>query len=632
MMDRHFKLIKILMDGKIHPENECAYQLNVTTRSIRSYVSKINTEMNDILQILRRRRKGYYLQIKDTKKLNFLFKQKDYLKLSDLNDSNMRRRKILHKLLFANSPCKLDDLAIQMYISRTTLINDIEIIKKEIEPFNLTIKGKPNYGITLDGTEIDKRVFIVEHIYEVSLNKFMLNAEHKKYIEHYFEKMNLTGTTLERFYHYVNILLLRKKAGFEVVKGVGKYKNIMNKPEYNLVSQLLTWLSNKTGYFYQIGDIIFATIPLVTRNTSVNEEIVISGEVKDIVNVIIDRIQKQTSIVVDNQELLHLISKHIQLMISRVKYGVQEENPLQERIQGLYPLAFQMAKIASDVICEKHSIQLTKAELSYLAMYFGSFVETERNKNKQAIHLVVISNQGQSISRLFLSRLKNLIRHQVVIDIMTKSEFIQFKPDVSLIISLESDFSSEDTPVYYINNILTLEREAEKLNRFIELSEYTSLSNSSTYIESIFQADLFFVQNVTNYKEALRIMVNQLAKKEYVDDDFYHRLIQKEKSYYSIFSTGVSIAHMYTKKNKPINISIMNLETPVIWSENDVQIIFLVSIPERNKNLDLLIKIYDELISIASNRWLVSELREVKSYTDFKSYLNKNSKVILKEE
>ena len=52
----------------------------------------------------------------------------------------------------------------------------------------------------------------------------------------------------------------------------------------------------------------------------------------------------------------------------------------------------------------------------------------------------------------------------------------------------------------------------------------------------------------------------------------------------------------------------------------DLKIIILVATPDSMKNEYLLIKIYEEILSIASNNYLISKLQNHNNFQDFKNF------------
>ena len=53
-----------------------------------------------------------------------------------------------------------------MYISKSTVQNDMRDVKKRLKPYDIELKIKPNYGFKLKGDEMKLRSCIAEHLFQ----------------------------------------------------------------------------------------------------------------------------------------------------------------------------------------------------------------------------------------------------------------------------------------------------------------------------------------------------------------------------------------------------------------------------------------------------------------------------------
>ena len=61
-------------------------------------------------------------------------------------------------LLLADDYRKLDDIADELWISRSTIDRLFKDVKETFERYHLKIVSKPFYGIRLEGNELNKRL------------------------------------------------------------------------------------------------------------------------------------------------------------------------------------------------------------------------------------------------------------------------------------------------------------------------------------------------------------------------------------------------------------------------------------------------------------------------------------------
>jgi len=114
-------------------------------------------------------KKGYTLDVADVEFSDYL-KELDTsrkLRVIDKFRSNNYKRVfyILEKLLTEGNYIKYDDLAQEMYVSKSSLNIDIKEVKRLIKKYQLNLVSKPNYGIKIEGDELNKRLCISEYIF-----------------------------------------------------------------------------------------------------------------------------------------------------------------------------------------------------------------------------------------------------------------------------------------------------------------------------------------------------------------------------------------------------------------------------------------------------------------------------------
>ncbi len=82
---------------------------------------------------------------------------------TSISKSDDRLSFILNKLLFEQVPVLFDDLADELYVSRSTLSHDFKKIRRMLSEYDLSIESRANKGVYVSGEERDKRRFIINY-------------------------------------------------------------------------------------------------------------------------------------------------------------------------------------------------------------------------------------------------------------------------------------------------------------------------------------------------------------------------------------------------------------------------------------------------------------------------------------
>ncbi|WKK91879.1 HTH domain-containing protein [Clostridioides difficile] len=152
--------------------NSIANELNVTTRSVRTYIKQLNKDLgNDIAVIKYIKGQGYKLEIKDEQILNKIIDM-NRKNVFSLNSKEDRVEFILNYLIELDGFITLDSLADEICVGRTTLVNDFQYVEKVLASYNLNLIKKQNTGMKLNGNELDIRLFILNQLYKNSRKDF----------------------------------------------------------------------------------------------------------------------------------------------------------------------------------------------------------------------------------------------------------------------------------------------------------------------------------------------------------------------------------------------------------------------------------------------------------------------------
>ncbi len=149
--ERQKKIIMLLKDNKKWMiGKELSEFLNVSDRTIRSDIAYINLYYDDIL-IESNPRNGYHLNGEVSSNLNI------HSENIILQTSFQRCFYIIHELLFKRNELNLISVKDRVFVSDSSMENDLKEIKKIMQPYStLKLVRHKNY-ISLEGNEENKR-------------------------------------------------------------------------------------------------------------------------------------------------------------------------------------------------------------------------------------------------------------------------------------------------------------------------------------------------------------------------------------------------------------------------------------------------------------------------------------------
>lgn len=142
-----------------------AANVKVTTRTVRNDIKELQTIVEKHgASIQSVRGSGYKLLIRNEQPF------KNWLQDNFQQNSTVpifpgeRLDYLMKRMLLADGYLKLDDLAEELFISKSTLQSDLKEVKKRLRPYDIILETRPNYGFKLRGEELRLRYCMAEYL------------------------------------------------------------------------------------------------------------------------------------------------------------------------------------------------------------------------------------------------------------------------------------------------------------------------------------------------------------------------------------------------------------------------------------------------------------------------------------
>lgn len=142
--------------------------LAVTSRTVRNDIKELETIVKEYgASIKSIRGTGYELVLHDEQNFRKLLhgiveQEKENEEMPIMPEDRVHY--ILKRLLLAENYIKLDSLADELYISRSTLQNDLKDVKTIFGRYGITLEKRPNFGLKVKGDEFKLRLCMADHL------------------------------------------------------------------------------------------------------------------------------------------------------------------------------------------------------------------------------------------------------------------------------------------------------------------------------------------------------------------------------------------------------------------------------------------------------------------------------------
>lgn len=595
-----------------------ADKLEVSERTIRNDIKQLNKDMRGCA-VIEGKQGQYSLHIYAAETFRAI-----YAKLTEtdnfLGGPRGRMNYIFAKLIRSEEPVLTDDIAYEMNVGRSTLIADLRKLRENLSPYSLSIIGKIGKGLLLHGQEVSIRRYILENNYQYLYKEYPLDKEIVEAITEIFNAYALPKSTQKKFEEFVTLMLDRFLTGHYIGKLDNAYYKLIRKDEFEIADTLLTKISRILQVDFPIEEEIFAFLPIAGMRTPADIDSLSMIKLDENITVtmqkIIYRIHLEMNITLPDNEFTKEFLYHMMFMLNRLHYGIKLVNPLLEDLKEKYPLAYQMAGIAAEVVMEDYGVTVTDDERGYLAAYFGVFLM--ENDATSRFRIALVCADGKITARLVAAQLKRILDNSAKLDIFYQENASASELETyNLVVSTIKLPFACTRPVIQVNEIFDEQELRQKIEkaRYWDMADDTVLDNNKLLMTGLLDEDKVFMLHEPDYNAAVASMVQHLTAKGYLDDGFAVRLKERERMGKMVFGKSVAIPHTVQYASDKLVFAVGVSQMPLYYSGHEIQVIFLLGVPEKiDENDSILIRIYDEIINVAKDEKLLQKIVGAKTF------------------
>lgn len=582
MNTRALSIIKILLNS-VEPVSSLALsqEIGCSTKTIQNEIKEVNKELKNC-EIVSIRGIGYKIEgnLDDID-----------IKNSDLYDYD-RVEYIIKKIINISSTdkdtIKLEDLADSMYVSLSTVKNDLKEVKKILNEYNLKISSKHKQGICIEASEEDIIKFIINYSNKVDNSLNIKDFLNNNIIENLFSIKKILLDTL----NYENMILTDNE-----------FKNIVN--------YISIYLSrNNTNQSDFIKEYIKKYKSKKEKPISEDEQLLIRKAIKEFCR----DLNIATSINLSHDKIFEeCLFNHICNLYKRADLGINQYEITAGEIKLKYPFAFELGKIAKKTIEKNLNMEISEDEVENIALHIGGALERiDKRDEKKVYKTIIVCTSGVGTSMLIKSKLENIFKGKLEIIKVIPSYLIDYVNvlDIDFVISTV-EVNLENINVIKVSPMLT-DKEIKLIEKYIETENvYIDLD-----IQNLFSSELFFKDiKAETRSQVIDIMSKKLVEKGYIDDTMRQSYFERETIATTEIGNMVAIPHGANGEVYENKVAIGILKEPISWEVGKVRLIIMLAL-DKEKILDyedVFSKIYKRVDSIAK----VISICENKSYEKF---------------
>ena len=510
-----------------------AAQLEVSERTIRNDIKQLNAQLQSCAAIEGGQGK-YRLHIYDNDRFQAVRGQ---ILSGDggFNSPANRLNYIFGRLVRSQEPLLTDELAYEMSIGRTTLVSDLKKLRATLEPYHLSVLGLTSKGLVLQGGEHHVRSYILESSYDALYREYPLDTEITDLVAQAFAQSPVERSTRERFQRFLTVMLDRFLTGHPLGELSAAFYRMTARPEFLMVNQLVDQIAALLHVELPVEEKLFVLPPIIGMRTPADldtSSIDLDDGIRALKEKIFRQIQLEMDITISSPEFEEEFLYHLMFMLNRLRFHVRLESAMSAELREKYPLAWRMAGIAAHVIQTEYRLEVTEDERSYLASYFGVFLEESGLRNSKPFRAAVVCGTGRVTARLVAAQLRRVLDSATELTLLSSEKIsAEHLEDFDLIFTTVELPCRTEKPVIFIRELFNEQELRHKIEKvkYWDQVEVPILDNNWFVMVGLLDESRFFVlDHVETYAQALEQMAEALMDQGQVDEGFLDRLRQRE--------------------------------------------------------------------------------------------------------
>lgn len=624
---KHKKVIQFILDEKRTTYDDLAYFMNQSKRTIAKDIKEINDAIDETgSKVVVKQNIGVYLDGDARSLWNFMRRTETY----QPGSKNDRVMYIYSRFLSTSHHLKVQELADELYVSRSTLEDTLKEVRKKFNEQNFYIENSKD-GMQLKASEKERRNLMSHLINYYWGGLSRLDDKEDSLISQLKVTPNLKNILnvdiMHRVISILNVFLSKSHLActdYEykslAIHLTISLERIMRNKFLNFSERNINLLENTRELTKLIEKNFSITLPQFEKEYINNHIMAIeinapnsqNSGYKNIgtdSNNINHTLWNELKYLDADEELIKSLTLHLESAIKRLQLGLSIHNPYTEKIKMSFPRAFDNAVSAAFTMEKIYDIQLNDDEVAFIALHIEAFFE-RCSDGKQKKNVVLVCSSGLGTSKLLEQRMKDNFPDDLRISrvlSLKELELTQVKEDV--IIST-IPLHNMDIPVVVVSPLL----DTNDINAIEKELNLEPIENQKdAFLNHLAKGLLFIERGKESKNNVLNHITNNLLQKGYAKEGVLESALQREK----ISSTAMNAFAMpHAQIEYILNpaISIYINKNGIDWDGKLVNIVFFFALNKEAK--PVVNEIYDFFNYIISDGRILKSLSLVNSKQD----------------
>lgn len=636
MNNRQKELLRILLvheDGALHIR-DLSERLDCAEKTVRNDLDRLEEFLlaHSSAALIRKPGFGISIDIDEEERSKLL----QSLFSSEPKTNEERLVEMAYQLLTSNKAITSQYWADRYYVPKAAIKKDIETIATWLQRYELELVSKQRLGNLIQGQELKKRnalahlaeliPSIVNEInvvldlflpYEISLVRKALEDLQDKF------SLAFSDGALESLLVHALIMMKRTRQREPIFVQEVEKEAALKRKEYQFTCVFFEQLESAFRLTFPVNERVYFTWHLISSKRTEEQFLNYETETTAIAQFCMEKMGKLTIFPFEADEILaNGLTVHLHSVINRIKYGFPITNPLLSNIKKMYPYMFNMVILTLEEIKNTFAIEIPEDEAAYIVLHFQASVERLESRKGSAKKALIVCHMGIGMSHLLEAKIEQQYQDIDIVGCIGKAEVMEYVDQADFIIStvpLEKIKIEHIviSPLFGQEDKKKLSQFVERLKRkSIEVQEQNALSS---FLEEEF---MFFDVDKEHRYQVVEMLARALFEKGYVNSEFIHSVINRERKSATAIGGGVAIPHGDPALIQKSVVATAILKERMEWGNERVSLVFMLAISKENHS-DIR-GIIGKIAALSESPLIVHGLSGAKDFGEFVRLLEEN--------
>lgn len=317
-----------------------------------------------------------------------------------------------------------------------------------------------------------------------------------------------------------------------------------------------------------------AQLLMSLRKTSAHDNAWVVGKMGPLVRDIVREIEERYSLDLSGDEkLVDGLSIHVWATVNRGMSLASEPAlyPVEE-LRRAYPLGFELAAVAAELIERRCGYLPQGTEIAYIALHLQAALERMglSSDRAQELRVIVVCHYGLAASNLIAERLGRAFPELRVTGLYAVAEYASHLDECDAIVSTEP-LDEDARPVFYVTPMLH-EAELLPIRRFLEGRDRFDSRVAVTMLEAV----IVDLGECTSSDEAVHALSGSLRELGCVDDRYEESVVRRERV--SPTNLGlIAIPHGDPEHVARTRLAVGRAPQGIRWSDSTVYVVLMLA-------------------------------------------------------